>query len=111
MEDRLTDPEDGNVSVLYAGGIGPAESVITGCRENAAYRRNRMDKKVLLIGDTKSFMVNGIAGGLRRDNYDVYCVAPDVDDISHIKESFPIWVLYLDGMSSRIQRTLTYIKD
>ncbi len=70
-----------------------------------------MDKKVLLIGDTKSFMVNGIAGGLRRDNYDVYCVAPEVDDISHIKESFPIWVLYLDGMSSTIQRTLTYIKD
>ncbi len=34
------DPEDGKVFVLYTRGIGPAESVSTGCRENAAYRRN-----------------------------------------------------------------------
>ena len=70
-----------------------------------------MDRKVLLIGDTKSFMVNGIAGGLRRDNYEVNCVAADVDEISHIKEEHPIWVLYLDGMPAGIQRTLTFIKD
>ncbi|MBR3308056.1 MAG: response regulator [Lachnospiraceae bacterium] len=70
-----------------------------------------MDKKVLLIGDTKGFMVNGIAGGLKREGYTVITVAPEVTEISHVTDAPRIWVLYLDSVPVAINKTLTYIKD
>ena len=40
------------------------------------------NKRVLLIGDKKSFMVNAIAKGLIDEGFDVLQVLPEVNDIS-----------------------------
>ncbi|MCR5249167.1 MAG: response regulator [Lachnospiraceae bacterium] len=70
-----------------------------------------MDKRILLIGDTKSFMVNGIINGLEREGYEVRAVQPDLNVISHVEDEPHIWVLFLDGIPVGIQKTLHYIRD
>lgn len=44
-----------------------------------------MEKKIVLIGDSKRFMVNAILKGLEKDDYEVTVIRPDVTDISHME--------------------------
>ena len=69
------------------------------------------NKRVLLIGDKKSFMVNAIAKGLKDEGFDVLQILPEVNDISSNIDYSTIWVLYLDSNVGDMFEQLTYIKD
>ncbi len=69
------------------------------------------NKRILLIGDKKSFMVTAIAKGLRDEGFDVGQVAPEVNDISLVQNPPSIWVMYLDGNVGDMFEQITYIKD
>ena len=43
-----------------------------------------MEKKVLLIGDGKSFMVTSIAKELRSEGFEVILATGDVTEIEHL---------------------------
>ena len=70
-----------------------------------------MDRKVLLIGDTKSFMFNAIVTGLERESYSVVTSATNVNAISHIENAPKIWVMYLDSNVEEQSEALVFIKD
>ncbi|MCR4901618.1 MAG: response regulator [Butyrivibrio sp.] len=71
------------------------------------------NKKVLLIGDKKSFMVTAIANGLKDENFEIIQVETDITEISRMDaDTLPfIWVLYLDNSVDEKSEQLTYIKD
>lgn len=69
-----------------------------------------VEKRVLLIADTKSFMVNAIIKELEEALYEVQTTTAAVNAIGRIKDVPDIFLLYLesaDGMSE----LLTYLKD
>lgn len=70
-----------------------------------------MEKKVNLIGDTKSFMVNAIVSGLERESYAVEKIEPKFDVISHLETDTRLWLLYLDGNADSLFDVLVYLKD
>ncbi len=70
-----------------------------------------MDRKVLLIGEEKSFMFNAIANGLKREDFKVEVSAPNVNALSEIPEPPVVWILYVDGNLADISDTLVYMKD
>ncbi len=70
-----------------------------------------MDKRVLLIGDMKSFMVTAIATGLEREEFTVERIAPDATAISRIEDAPKIWVFYLDTDIDNLSEVLVYCKD
>lgn len=59
-----------------------------------------MEKSVLLIGVQKSFMVNAIAVGLQKNNYQVETVAPNSDAIDNLLVKPKIYVLYLGDLTA-----------
>lgn len=70
-----------------------------------------MEKKVNLIGDTKSFMVNAIVSGLERESYQVNKIEPELNTISHLEPDTRLWLLYLDGNADTLFDVLVYLKD
>ncbi|MCR4715671.1 MAG: response regulator [Lachnospiraceae bacterium] len=70
-----------------------------------------MDKDILLIGDSHSFMVNAIVSGLKREGYDVKVTVPVVEELSRIKERPRFWILYLNEKTEDISKALVYIND
>ena len=68
-----------------------------------------MEKRVLLIGDGKSFMVNAIEKGLTRENFEVLIMGPGINELSHMENRPPLILLYLDQDLDR--EYLIYIKD
>lgn len=70
-----------------------------------------MNKEVLLIGDTKSFMMTAIENGLARENFDVSRVANTLAAVSEVKNPPRMWVFYLDGEVEKLSDVLVYCKD
>lgn len=70
-----------------------------------------MDRKVLLIGEEKSFMFNAISNGLKRENFTVEVSAPTVSSLSSLDEPPIVWILYVDGNMGDISDTLVFLKD
>jgi len=70
-----------------------------------------MDKKVLLIGETSSFMVNAIINGLKKEEYTVEECAAQINKIGKIEDVPHIIVLYLDQDVAGESELLVYIKD
>ncbi|WP_026652001.1 response regulator [Butyrivibrio proteoclasticus] len=70
-----------------------------------------MDKRVLLIGHEKSFMVNAIAKGLEKEGYAVICAEPSQVAINAIEDRPKIYVLYLGEMSKEGSQLFTYIRE
>ena len=54
-----------------------------------------MDKRVLLIGSTKSFMVSAIAKGLEKEEYEVISCEPSRAAVAALENRPPIYLLYL----------------
>ena len=70
-----------------------------------------MDKRVLLIGNEKSFMVNAIVRGLEKESYQVECIAP-IPEIIRDKENKPeIYLLYLGDMTAEQSRLFQYLNE
>ncbi len=70
-----------------------------------------MDRKVLLIGEEKSFMFNAIANGLKRETFEVAVTSPTVKGISGVSEPPIVWILYVDGNLGDLSETLVYLRD
>ncbi len=60
-----------------------------------------MDKRVLLIGSQKSFMVNAIAKGLQNDGYEVVRCGFIKDDIMALENKPELFVLYLGDIDAK----------
>ena len=70
-----------------------------------------MDKRVLLIGNQKSFMVNAIVRGLEKEGYAVDCAAPMEHIIKAIPDKPSIYLLYLGDMSMDDSNVLKYLNE
>ena len=70
-----------------------------------------MEKKVLMIGDARGFMVHATVNSLEKAGYQVQSVLPDIDEIYRLKVTPDIWVLYVEELNEELQRVLTYCKD
>jgi CheY-like chemotaxis protein len=70
-----------------------------------------MDKRVLLIGNAKSFMVNAIVRGLEKEEYAVDCVAPIPETIKAMENKPGIYLLYLGDMTAEQSRLFQYLNE
>ena len=59
-----------------------------------------MDKRVLLIGVQKSFMINAIAVGLQKSDYKVEMAMPFPDAIDNMQGRPEIYILYLGDLTA-----------
>ncbi len=72
---------------------------------------DQMDKRILLIGDQKSFMVTAIANGLEREDFEVIRAGNTLKELSRVEEAPKLWVFYLDGDVESESDALVYCKD
>ena len=70
-----------------------------------------MEKKVMIIGNEKGFMVHATVTALEKAGYEAFCVTPDVDEIYRLKSTPDIWILYVEELDEELQKVLTYCKD
>ncbi len=70
-----------------------------------------MEKKLMLIGNEKGFMVHATVTALEKEGYEVLCVPPDIDEIYRLKVTPDIWILYVEELNEELQKVLTYCKD
>ena len=70
-----------------------------------------MDKRVLLIGHTKSFMVNAIQKGLEKENYAVVASEPNAQMIKAISDRPEIYILYMGDMTPEDSDVLKYLNE
>ena len=70
-----------------------------------------MEKEMLLIAESQSFMVNAIQNGLKKEGYEVRTSAADVNAIGRIEPLPRLLVLYLDEALSKQSDLLIYLKD
>ena len=70
-----------------------------------------MDKRVLLIGKEKSFMVNAIERGLEKEDYRVECVPPRSDAIKILEDRPDIYILYLGDLTMDDSEVFKYLNE
>ncbi|MCR4923735.1 MAG: response regulator [Lachnospiraceae bacterium] len=70
-----------------------------------------MDKKVLIIGQPNSFMLNSIVNGLKKAGYETPIVEADMNAISRQADKPKIWLLYLDGKEENLDELCVFIND
>ncbi len=73
-----------------------------------------MDKRVLLIGSTKSFMVSAIAKGLEKEEYEVVSCEPSKQAIEALENRPLIYLLYLGddvALNSELESYLSEVID
>ncbi len=70
-----------------------------------------MDKRILLISEKKSFMVNAIIKGMQGEGYEVISEQPDVTAIHQIEDLPQIWLIFIEEHSVLPQKMLVYLKD
>ena len=70
-----------------------------------------MIKRVLLIGNQKSFMVNAIQKGLEKEKYNVECVIPMEGAIKNLENRPNIYILYLGDMTMDDAPVLKYLNE
>lgn len=69
-----------------------------------------MEKRIVLIGDTKSFMVSSIVKELRDCDFEVIQASPNVDELDAIENRPSVFLVYIDDLSD-MKETLIYLKD
>ena len=70
-----------------------------------------MEKRVLLIGIQKSFMITAIAVGLQKENYKVETVEPFAGAIDRLTDKPEIYILYLGDLTQDAASLFTYLND
>ena len=70
-----------------------------------------MDKRVLLIGKEKSFMVNAIVIGLEKEGYTVHAAGTNPDTIKNISDKPGIYLLYLGDLTADDSDLFQYINE
>ena len=69
-----------------------------------------MARNVILIGDSKSFMVTAIVKELSESGYEVHQVGTTVDDVSAFNSEDGVFLLYLDGPED-MRDLIVYLRD
>ena len=62
-----------------------------------------MDKRVLLIGGGKSFMVTSIANELKSKGFEVITAQPDVTEIERIENKPSVYLIYVDDIEDMME--------
>ena len=70
-----------------------------------------MDKRVLLIGIQKSFMINAIMVGLQKEDYQVEYVEPNEKAIKAMPDKPKVYILYLGDFTSEKAELLNYFNE
>ncbi len=70
-----------------------------------------MDKRVLLIGVQKSFMVNAIVVGLQKADYEVVSVDPMPSAVDAVEDKPGIYVLYLGDLTMDNSPLFEYLNE
>lgn len=69
-----------------------------------------MNKRILLIGSSKSFMVTSIAKELKQEGFEVIQVSPDVTMIERIEDKPSVYLIYIDDLEEMMEM-LVYLRD
>ena len=69
-----------------------------------------MEKRVLLVGGGKSFMVTSIAKELKEQGFEVIQSAPDVTEIEHIENRPNVYLIYVDDVDDMMD-FFVYLRD
>ncbi|SCY61979.1 response regulator [Butyrivibrio sp. INlla14] len=69
-----------------------------------------MEKRVILVGDKKSFMVTSIAGELKNQGFEVLQVPPDVTTIEHLENKPNVYLVYVDDIEEMME-FFVYLRD
>ncbi len=69
-----------------------------------------MEKRVLLIGGGKSFMVTSIAKELKEQGFEVVQADPDVTRIEHIENRPNVYLIYVDDLDE-MNEFFVYLRD
>lgn len=69
-----------------------------------------MPKRVLLIGEGKSFMVTAIAKELREEGFDVIQASYDVTEIERIPDKPSVYLIYVDDLDDMME-FFVYLRD
>ena len=70
-----------------------------------------MEKKVLLLSDAKSFMVDAIIKNLTGAGFEVVWSIPSVNEISRMEDRPSMILMYLGAYVEEISEVLVYLKD
>ena len=69
-----------------------------------------MEKRILLIGGGKSFMVTSIAKELREEGFDVVQSSYDVTEIERIENKPSVYLIYVDDLDAMME-FFVYLRD
>ncbi len=69
-----------------------------------------MEKRVILVGDKKSFMVTSIAGELQNQGFEVLQAPPDVTTIEHLENKPNVYLVYVDDIEEMME-FFVYLRD
>lgn len=69
-----------------------------------------MQKRVLLIGGGKSFMVTSIAKELREEGFEVIQTSHDVTQIEHLQDKPNVYLIYIDDLDDMME-FFVYLRD
>jgi len=69
-----------------------------------------MEKRLVLIGDSKSFMVSSIVKELKDNEFEVIQSSNDVDELGSIENRPSVFLVYIDDFSE-MKDLFVYIKD
>lgn len=69
-----------------------------------------MEKRVLLIGGNKSFLVTSIAKELGENGFDVILANPDITEIERIENKPSVYLIYIDELEEMMEM-FVYLRD
>ncbi|WP_026670472.1 response regulator [Butyrivibrio sp. AE3006] len=69
-----------------------------------------MEKRVLLIGSEKSFMVTSIANELKEGGFEVIRTIPDVTQIERMEDKPSVYLIYIENVDDMLE-FFVYLKD
>ncbi len=69
-----------------------------------------MEKRVLLIGGGKSFMVTSIAKELREKGFEVIQANPNITEVERIENKPPVYLIYVDDIEDMME-FFVYLRD
>lgn len=70
-----------------------------------------MDKRVLFIGDTSSFIVNAVRDGLKESGFECSFCKLSVNDISKVYDKPDLFFIYADETTIKETEALIYVRD
>ncbi len=70
-----------------------------------------MDKRVLFIGETSSFIINAVRDGLKEFGFECSFCKPEVTEISKINDKPDMFFIYVDEHTIQETEALIYLRD